>query len=334
MSEMVAIGEIESARERIKNHIATTTLAHSESLSGQIGAPVFLKLENQQITGSFKLRGATNAILSLSENERRHGVATASTGNHGRAVAHAARAQNLPATICLSSLVPRNKIEAIRQLGAKICIIGSSQDEAMAEVARLERDEGVNVIPPFDDERVIAGQGTIGLEILEQQPEIDTILVPLSGGGLAAGIAAAVKAKRMQAGSQVKVIGISMQRGAAMHASLAAGKPVAVEELETLADSLGGGIGLENRWTFNMCSALLDDVVLLDEEEIAAGIRHAAREEGAIIEGAAAVGIGALLAGKIRPRGPTAIIVSGGNIDPEQHQAIIKNYPRRTVPTR
>ena len=325
VSQMISLNEIEQAQNRLSDHVERTPLIHSESLSAQSGVPVFLKLENRQPTGSFKLRGATNAVLSLSGNERERGLVTASTGNHGRALAHAASTQGLTATICLSSLVPRSKVEAIRALGADVRIIGKSQDDAMEEVMRLVRDESMNAIPPFDDPRIIAGQGTVGLEIVEDLPELDTVLVPLSGGGLAAGVAAAVKAKRPLA----RVIGISMKRGAAMQASLEAGKPVNVEELDTLADSLGGGIGLDNRWTFEMCRSLLDDVILLDEEEIAAGIRHAATREGEVIEGAAAVGIAALLSGKIRPTGPTAIIISGGNIDPEQHRAIMENRYRR-----
>ncbi len=322
---MISLNEIEQAQDRLDGHVERTPLIHSESLSGRSGVPVFLKPENRQPTGSFKLRGATNAVLSLSGNEREWGLVTASTGNHGRALAHAASTQGLTATICLSSLVPRNKVEAIRALGADVRIIGKSQDDAMEEVMRLVRDESMNAIPPFDDPRIIAGQGTVGLEIVEDLPELDTVLVPLSGGGLAAGVAAAVKAKLPQA----RVIGISMKRGAAMQASLEAGKPVNVEELDTLADSLGGGIGLDNRWTFEMCRSLLDDVILLDEEEIAAGIRHAATQEGEVIEGAAAVGIAALLSGRIKPTGPTAIIVSGGNIDPEQHRAIMEDRYRR-----
>ncbi|MND57180.1 L-threonine dehydratase catabolic TdcB [compost metagenome] len=322
---MISLNEIEQAQDRLDGHVERTPLIHSESLSAQSGVPVFLKLENRQPTGSFKLRGATNAVLSLSGNERERGLVTASTGNHGRALAHAASTQGLTATICLSSLVPRNKVEAIRALGADVRIIGKSQDDAMEEVMRLVRDESMNAIPPFDDPRIIAGQGTVGLEIVEDLPELHTVLVPLSGGGLAAGVAAAVKAKLPQA----RVIGISMKRGAAMQASLEAGKPVNVEELDTLADSLGGGIGLDNQWTFAMCRSLLDDVILLDEEEIAAGIRHAATQEGEVIEGAAAVGIAALLSGRIKPTGPTAIIVSGGNIDPEQHRAIMEDRYRR-----
>ncbi len=245
---MISLNEIEQAQDRLNGHVQRTPLIHSESLSRRSGVPVFLKLENRQPTGSFKLRGATNAVLSLSENERKQGLVTASTGNHGRALAHAASMQRLTATICLSSLVPRNKVEAIRDLGADVRIVGNSQDDAMEEVVRLVRDESMNAIPPFDDPRIIAGQGTMGLEIVKDLPELDTVLVPLSGGGLAAGVAAAVKAKR----SLARVIGISMRRGAAMQASLEAGKPVNVEEQDTLADSLGGGIGLDNRWTFEM----------------------------------------------------------------------------------
>lgn len=325
MSDIIGLDKIEKARDRLEGHIERTPLVQSESLSEHSGAPVFLKLENLQPTGSFKLRGATNAVLSLSPEERQNGLVTASTGNHGRALAHAASMQGATATICLSSLVPHNKVEAIRDLGADIRIVGKSQDDAMKEVARLVTQEGMKSIPPFDDPRVIAGQGTIGLEIVDDLPEVETVLIPLSGGGLAAGIAIAVKAIR----PQTRIIGISMQRGAAMDASLKTGKPVDVEELDTLADSLGGGIGINNRWTFAICKALLDEVILLDENEIADGIKHAALLENQTIEGAAAVGIGAILSKKIRPAGPTAIILSGGNIDPAQHRAIVDNQYRK-----
>ena len=325
MSDIIGLDKIEKARDRLEGHIERTPLVRSESLSQHSGAPVFLKLENLQPNGSFKLRGATNAVLRLSTEETQNGVVTASTGNHGRALAHAASAQGLTATICLSSLVPRNKVEAIRDLGADIRVVGKSQDDAMLEVARLVTEEGMKAVPPFDDPRIIAGQGTIGLEIIDDLPEVKAVLIPLSGGGLAAGIATAVNARR----PQTRIIGVSMQRGAAMDASLKAGKPIDVEELDTLADSLGGGIGINNRWTFAICKALLDEVILLDEEEIAAGIRHAALYEKQIIEGAAAVGIGALLSGKFRPAGPTALIISGGNIDAEQHRAIMEERYRR-----
>ncbi|WP_445945038.1 hydroxyectoine utilization dehydratase EutB [Rhizobium sp. CB3060] len=318
---MVTLPYIEEARRLIAGQVVRTPLMRSHALSRQSGAPVFLKLENQQTTGSFKLRGATNAILCLSEEARSRGLATASTGNHGRAVAHAAAALGARAIICLSALVPANKVEAIRSLGAEVRIVGQSQDDAMREVERLVREEGMSFVPPFDDANVIAGQGTIGLEIADALQDVALVLVPLSGGGLASGVAAAIKAKRPQA----RVIGISMERGAAMAASLAVGAPLEVQEVETLADSLGGGIGLDNRLTFAMCRDLLDDVILLSEDEIAAGIRHATTVENQIVEGAGAVGIAALLAGKIRLNSPTAIVISGGNIDPAVHRQIIND---------
>ena len=283
------------------------------------GVPVEMKLEHQQMTGAFKLRGATNALLTLPKEKRANGVAAASTGNHGRALAHAASAEGVRCIVCMSSLVPRNKVEAIEALGAEARIVGRSQDDAQKEVDRLVAEEGLADVPPFDHPMIVAGQGTIGLEIVEDFAEVETVLVPLSGGGLIAGVAAAVKGRR----PDVKVVGISMERGAAMQASLQAGQPVEVEELPTLADSLGGGIGLANRWTFDMVRAHVDEVVLLTEAEIAAGIRFAYQEEREIVEGAAAVGIGAILAGKVKPAGPAAIVLSGRNIAMDLHRRIV-----------
>ncbi|MHC3941816.1 hydroxyectoine utilization dehydratase EutB [Paenochrobactrum sp. BZR 201-1] len=316
----VTLSDIEHAAARIDKFVVRTPLVQSNRLSALTGQPVYLKLETRQPIGAFKLRGAINAILSLDEKKRAQGLVTASTGNHGRAVAYAARELGLKATICMSALVPANKVDAIHALGAEICITGMSQDDAQNEVAELVTKCSLTSIPPFDDVNVVAGQGTIGLEIIEELPELSTILIPLSGGGLAGGIAVAVKALRPQA----RIIGISMERGAAMEASIRAGQPVEVTEEESLADSLGGGIGLTNQVTFPLCSALLDEIILLSEEEIAAGIRHAAQEEGETLEGAGAVGIAALLAGKIKLKGPTAIIISGGNIDAAMHQKIVE----------
>ncbi|MBB3560969.1 threonine dehydratase [Rhizobium sp. BK512] len=315
----VTLADIKRAAARIFGRVTRTPLIYSGSLSERTGQPVHLKLETRQPIGAFKLRGAMNAILSLDDAARKRGLVTASTGNHGRAVAYAARELGVPATICMSSLVPVNKVEAIRALGAEIRIIGISQDDAQVEAERLTESRGLTPIPPFDDADVVAGQGTIGLEIVEDLPDFATVLVPLSGGGLAGGVAVAIKALKPQA----RVIGISMERGAAMHAAIAAGKPVAIREEETLADSLGGGIGLSNHVTFTLCRDLLDDIVLLTEDEIAEGIRHAARQEDMTVEGAGAVGIAAILANKIAVSGPAALIISGGNIDPALHQRIL-----------
>ncbi|WP_296071825.1 hydroxyectoine utilization dehydratase EutB [uncultured Agrobacterium sp.] len=310
---------IEQAAVRLEGRVERTPLVRSDNLSERVGYPVHLKLETLQPVGAFKLRGAMNAILLLDDEARRRGLVTASTGNHGRAVAYAAKKLGIPATICMSSLVPANKVEAIRALGAEVRIVGGSQDDAQEEVDRLTRSGGLTAIPPFDHADIVAGQGTIGLEVVKDMPDLETILIPLSGGGLAGGTAVAVKALKPEA----RVIGISMERGAAMHASVKAGRPVSVREEETLADSLGGGIGLANRVTFSLCQQLLDEILLLSENEIAEGIRHAAREEGLTVEGAGAVGFAAILSGKVNISGPTAIIVSGGNIDPAVHRKIV-----------
>ncbi|TGN73413.1 hydroxyectoine utilization dehydratase EutB [Bradyrhizobium yuanmingense] len=317
---MIDLVAFQAARKRIGSHILSTPLVSSRTLSESCGVPVGLKLEHHQTTGSFKLRGATNKILQLSEAERARGVVTVSTGNHGRGLAHAARATGSRATICMSRLVPENKISEIRALGADVRIVGRSQDEAQEEAERLAATEGLVMILPFDDPEIIAGQGTIGLEVVDAMPDVATIIVPLSGGGLAAGVAGAVKALRPRA----KIVGVTMERGAAMKASLDAGRPVQVEEFPSLADSLGGGVGLDNKLTFPMCQALLDRVVLLSESEIAAGIRHAYEQEREIVEGAGAVGIAALLAGKVADlQGPIALIISGRNIDMGLHRRVV-----------
>lgn len=318
----IATTDILAARQRLAGRIRRTPLAASASLSIRAGRPVLLKHEQHQTTGSFKLRGATNAILALDAQARQRGVVAVSTGNHGRALAYAAREAGVRAVVCMSRLVPANKVEAIRSLGAEIRIVGRSQDEAQQEVDRLVADEGLTLLPPFDNSDVIAGQGTLGLEILEDAPEAAAILVPLSGGGLIAGIARAAKSLN----PTIRIVGITMERGCAMKRSLEAGHPVAVEEEESLADSLGGGIGLDNRHTFEMVRDLVDDCLLVSEAGIAAAMRHAYLEEQEVIEGAAAVGIALLLAGQLPPipgTGPVVVLLSGRNVDMAQHRRVI-----------
>jgi threonine dehydratase len=318
-TDFVTLGDIEQAQWRIADQVVRTPLELSADLTERAGAPIHLKLEHRQKTGAFKLRGASNAVAMLTPEARRCGVAAVTTGNHGRALAHAARQAGMRAVICMSKLVPENKVAEIRRLGGEVHITGRSQDEAEIEVQRLIEEEGLVAIPPFDHPAVIAGQGTIGLEIVADLPDVATVLVPVSGGGLAAGIAAAVKALR----PRCRVIGVSMQRGAAMKASLEAGHPVQVEELPTLADSLGGGIGLANQWTFPMLRRLLDDLVLVSESEIAAAVRHAYAIEREVIEGAAAVGIAAVSAGYVKLDGPTVLVLSGRNIDMDLHRRVV-----------
>ena len=315
----LTLADVFAARRRISGNAIETPLVPSPFLSERAGGEVLLKLEICQPIGAFKLRGAANAVAALPEGVA--GVTCCSTGNHGRGVAWAARARGLRAVICMSSLVPEAKLAGIRALGAEVRIAGRSQDEAQEEAERLVSEEGLTEISPFDDPLVIAGQGTIGLELMEARPDLDTILVPLSGGGLAGGIALAAKAVN----PRIRVIGISMDRGAAMHASLAAGRPVDVEEVPSLADSLGGGIGLSNRLTFALCRDLLDDVVLVGEAEIYRALQALYYEDRIVCEGASAVGAAALMSGRLPPpRGPVATIVTGRNCDMRVHADIMQ----------
>ena len=325
MPNPLTLASVFAARQVIGALALRTPLIRSDALSAHSMHDVLLKLETVQPTGAFKIRGAANALARRARELRISGVVCASTGNHGRAVAHAARQLGIQATICLSALVPETKVKAIEALGAGVRRVGRSQDEAMAEVARLVAEAGMIEVPPFDDPAIIAGQGTIGLELVEQFPELDAVIVPLSGGGLAGGIALAAKAIN----PSLRVIGVSMERGAAMQASLARGRPIEAEEVPSLADSLGGGIGRDNAWTFDLCRRLLDDVVLLSEAEIYRGMAHLLREDRIVAEGAAAVGVAALLAGKIVLRGPTALIVSGRNVDMDQLIAVATGKPVR-----
>ena len=314
----IDLADIEAARTLIAPTIHRTRTERSASLSDKMGVPVHLKLEHHQRTGSFKLRGATNAVLNLTDAQRAQGVVGVSTGNHGRGLAYAARQNGVRCIICMSELVPQNKIDGIKAQGAEVRIVGRSQDDAQVEVDQLVID-GMTMIPPFDHPNIIAGQGTIGLELAEDLLDLTTALVQLSGGGLISGVAAALKARL----PNIKVIGVSMDRGAAMYQCQKAGKPMIVPELATLADSLGGGIGLDNAFTFGMTRDLVDDIVLVSEAEIAGAIRHAYWQENQIIEGSGSVGIAALLSGKITPDGPTALLLSGGNIDMALHHRII-----------
>jgi threonine dehydratase len=321
MTLPLALADILAARRAIAGTAIRTPLIPSPHLTATIGTEVLLKLDSLQPTGAFKLRGALNAVARLPPGTP--GVTCCSTGNHGRALAYAARARGLPAVVCMSGLVPAAKVDAIRALGAEARIIGRSQDEAALESRRLAAEDGLAEIPPFDHPDVIAGQGTAGLELMEDRPDLATVLVPLSGGGLAAGVALAVKS----ANPATRVIGVSMDRGAAMHAAFAAGHPVPVEEVASLADSLGGGLGQSNRLTYTLCRALLDDIVLVTEPEIYRAMQALYWHDRLVTEGAAAVGAAALLTGRVAPAGPTALLVTGRNVDMAQFTRVVTGQP-------
>jgi threonine dehydratase len=302
------LADIYAAAKIIRGVADATPLIPSPFMSDKAGPKFLLKLENMQPIGAFKLRGAYNAVAGVKDAK---GVTCCSTGNHGRGVAFAARERSMRAVICMSELVPQAKVDGIKALGAEVAIKGRSQDDALAESHRLVAEEGLVEISPFDDPLVIAGQGTIGLEILQSHHDVTTLLVPLSGGGLAAGVALAAKSIN----PKIRVVGISMERGAAMYESLKAGHPVEVPEVPSLADSLGGGIGMQNKLSFPMCRDLLDEIVLVTEEEIYHAMQVLYYEGRIVAEGACVVGLAAVLNGKVKLDGPTATIITGRNLD-------------------
>ncbi|MBY5164229.1 pyridoxal-phosphate dependent enzyme [Salsipaludibacter albus] len=323
----VAVGDVEAAAERIRGLVVHTPAITSAPLGERVGHPVRLKLEGLQPTGSFKVRGAASRILAEPGRPTDlAGVVTASTGNHGRAMAHVARELGVHAVVCVSDNVPAGKVAALRALGCELVVGGESQTAALVTAAGLVEERGLTLVHPFDDPLVVAGQGTIGLEVVAQAPETATLLVPLSGGGLLAGIAVAVTARR----PDVRVVGLSMPEGAVMAASLAAGRPVDLPESPTLADSLQGGIGLDNRHTFPAVRDLVDDVVLVDEDAIWEGMRFALAEHRLVLEGAGAIGIGALLAGAVEVDGPVTVVCSGANAELDHVAALATDAPRPT----
>ena len=289
-SNWPTIDDIRRAAKRIEGVTSRTPLVPSFGLSRAWDAEVRIKLETTQPTRAFKVRGAANVILSADEIDPEKGVVAYSTGNHGRAVAFVASSLDLPATVCMSRNTTTDKQESLRSMGATLRVVGDSQDEA-CELARSIESEGALLVDPINDPLTTAGQGTIGLEIVDDWPEVDTVVVPVSGGALIAGIARAVKSLS----PQVRLVGVSMSRGAAMHESLRAGHPVAIPEFDSLADSLQGGITLDNDHSFEMVGELVDDLVLVDEDEIGLAMAEAVIEERMILEGAAATPIAALI---------------------------------------
>ncbi len=309
----VTLAHVFKAAARIKPLVAKTPLMPATPLAKSCGAwEVFLKLESLQKTGSFKVRGAANKILSLSQEEKDRGVITFSTGNHGRAVAYIASKLQVKATVCLSQRVPAYRAELVRSLGGHVEVKGRSQDEAEKHYYQVMEEKNMVPVAPFDDTDIIAGQGTIGLEMLKENPGLDILLVPLSGGGLLAGVAVAAKAIN----PDIKVVGISIENSPAMLESLKVGKPVEVEEKDSLADSLLGGIGQKNHYTLPLIRDLVDEHVLVSEEEIAAGMFYALSNHSLVVEGGAAVGIAALLRGKIDCYNKSVgVVVSGSSVD-------------------
>ncbi|HDL86334.1 MAG TPA: hydroxyectoine utilization dehydratase EutB [Candidatus Acetothermia bacterium] len=309
---IIKLSAIFKARQRINSLVWRTPLIESYELSKRTDEQVYFKAECLQVTGSFKLRGAASKILSLTGEERSRGIIAVSSGNHGRAVSYIASHLGIEATICVSKHVPENKLAAIRRNGAQLVVEGQTYEEAEEIAVGIQRERGLVRIDPFDDPYVIAGQGTLGLEIIEDLPEVRTVLVPMSGGGLISGIAIALKS----ADPSIRLIGVTMEKGAAMVESLRAGHIVEITEEPTLADGLAGGIPPDNRYTFRLCQRYVDDAVLVSEAEIARAMRFALEEDHLVVEGSGAVGIAALLHDKVaKLKGPVVAVLSGGNVD-------------------
>jgi len=310
------------ARARIQSLIRETPLIPSPDLADKIGAQkLHLKLECLQHTGSFKVRGAANKILGLTDEEKDHGVITFSTGNHGKAVAYVAGRSGIRAVVCLSEHVPEYRSEAIQALGAEVSRKGKSQDEAEENYRKLMTSQGFIPVVPFDDPHVIAGQATIGLDIMKNLPETDVLLIQLSGGGLLAGISMVAKSIN----PNIHVVGTSIDRSPAMLESLKAGKPVPVQEKDSLADSLLGGIGVDNRYTLPMVERFVDDHVTVTEAEIKAGMVYVFEKHRLIIEGAAAVGIAALMHRKVDVSGKKVVtVLTGSSVDSETYVRILR----------
>jgi threonine dehydratase len=312
--------DVVAAAKSIEAIANRTPMVPSFGLSRVMGADVRLKLETTQPTRAFKVRGAANVILSHPEIDPDKGVVAYSTGNHGRAVAYVASTVGQRATVCMSHNTTGDKQAALRAMGATVRLAGRSQDEA-AELARSLEASGALLVDPINDPLTTAGQGTIGLEIVEEWADVDTVVVPVSGGALIAGVALAVKSQA----PSTRLVGVSMDRGAAMYESLRAGKPALVDEVESLADSLQGGITPDNHHSFEMVRELVDDLVLVSEPEIEAAMAEAVIEERLIVEGAGATPLAALLFRNRSLFGDRiALVASGAMVDDETLTRVVE----------
>jgi threonine dehydratase len=310
-ARMISLADIDAARGRIDGHVMVTPCAPAESIGELFGGHAWFKFENLQRTGSFKDRGALNRILAIPEEERPRGVIAASAGNHAQGVAFHAGRLGIQATIVMPERTPLVKVSSTERFGARVVLHGSSYDDAMVEAERLRDARGSTLIPPFDDEFIIAGQGTIGLELLEQVPQMDVLVVPVGGGGLISGVAMAVKSAR----PSVRVIGVEAERLPAALRARQAGHLVTTPPGETIADGIA--VRRIGELTFPLIERWVDDLVTVHEEEIASAVLLLLEREKTVAEPAAAVTIAALLGGRVRdPEGRNVVmLLSGGNID-------------------
>ncbi|WP_341579714.1 threonine ammonia-lyase [Microbacterium schleiferi] len=313
--------EIEDAAATLSGVIRRTPMDESLHLTDLLGVPVALKLENLQRTGSFKIRGAAYRLSRLTEDERARGVVAASAGNHAQGVALAARELGIPATIFMPLGVPVPKLLATRGYGADVILEGATVETPLRLAAEFAERTGAVLIHPFDHGDIITGQGTLGLELMDDMPDLDTVIIGIGGGGLLSGVAAAVKARAAAVGRTVRVIGVQAENSAAYPASLAAGRPLEVATRATIADGIA--VARPGDLPFEIISQLVDEVVTVSEDDIARALLVLLERAKQVVEPAGAVGVAAILAGKVTAQGPTACVLSGGNIDPLLLQRVV-----------
>lgn len=314
---MLTLENVYKAGSVLRDVVRKTDMLPSSKLCP--GCELYLKTENLQVTGSFKVRGSYYKISRLSEEEKARGVIACSAGNHAQGVALAARQNGIPAIICLPDGAPISKIEATKSYGAQVCLVPGVYDDAFKRAIELRDERGYTFIPPFDDEDVIAGQGTIGLEIIDQLPDVDAVIVPVGGGGLISGIAFALKSIN----PRIKVYGVEAAGAASMSRALAAGQISELESVSTIADGIA--VKRPGELTFDLCSRYVDGIVTVTDDEISAAILALMEQHKLVTEGAGAVSVAAAMFGKVKTAGKRVVcVLSGGNIDVTILSRVIK----------
>lgn len=320
-SPIPTLADIEAARETIAGVARVTPMETSKFLEGLLGSPVHLKCENLQRTGAYKVRGAYNRLSTLSAAEREAGVVAASAGNHAQGVAFAARELGIPATIFTPVGVALPKLQATRRYGADVVLRGHSVEEALSAAKEFAARTGAVFIPPFDHPAVIAGQGTLGFEILDQVPDVDTVVVPIGGGGVISGIAIAVKGLAERQGRTIRVIGVQAENAAAYPSSIAAGEPLTITTSPTISDGIA--VARPGDMNFPIIRDLVDEVVTVSDDDTARALLVLLERAKLVVEAAGAVGVAAIMSGAVHDTGRTVVLLSGGNIDPLMMERII-----------
>lgn len=320
-SPIPTLADIEAARETIAGVARVTPMETSKFLEGLLGSPVHLKCENLQRTGAYKVRGAYNRLSTLSAAEREAGVVAASAGNHAQGVAFAARELGIPATIFTPVGVALPKLQATRRYGADVVLRGHSVEEALSAAKEFAARTGAVFIPPFDHPAVIAGQGTLGFEILDQVPDVDTVVVPIGGGGVISGIAIAVKGLAERLGRTIRVIGVQAENAAAYPSSIAAGEPLTITTSPTISDGIA--VARPGDMNFPIIRDLVDEVVTVSDDDTARALLVLLERAKLVVEAAGAVGVAAIMSGAVHDTGRTVVLLSGGNIDPLMMERII-----------